>query len=92
MDYASSAAARYLKDLDNMFRGKTSLGRGLETVPVKDVSERKKFTLGAYNAGEGRIAKAQRLTEKAGKNPQLWTDVEKFLELAGASKTTGQEP
>ncbi len=84
IDYASSAAARYLKDLDSMFSKKTNLGNGRETIPVQSISERKKFTLGAYNGGEGRIARAQRLAEKAGKNPQVWADVEKFLEQAGA--------
>ena len=51
IDRASSAAARYLKDLD----------------------------LGAFNAGEGRVAVAQRLAEKAGKDPQSWSDVAEYL-------------
>jgi membrane-bound lytic murein transglycosylase MltF len=79
IDYASSAAARYLKDLDGMFSKKTSLGRGLETIPVDSISERKKFALGDYNTGEGSVAKAQRRAQEAGKNPQLWSDVEKYL-------------
>lgn len=91
IDYASSAAARYLKDLDSMFREGANLGRGLKTISIKNISERKKFTLGAYNAGEGRIAKAQRLAEKAGKDPQLWSDVEKFLEAAGAHMDKAKE-
>lgn len=62
-----------------MFSKKTNLGKGLETIPIKSVSERNKFTLGAFNAGEGSIAKAQRLAEKDGKNPQLWGDVEMYL-------------
>lgn len=74
-----------------MFSKKTNLGKGLETIPIKSVSERKKFTLGAYNAGEGRIAGAQHLTEKAGKDPQVWTDVERFLEAAGATKSKANE-
>ena len=79
IDYASSAAARYLKDLDSMFSQKTRLSEGLDTIPVKNTSERKKFVLGAFNAGEGRIASAQRLAEKAGKDPQLWSDVAEYL-------------
>lgn len=91
VDYASSAAARYLKGLDNTFSRKTNLGKGRETIPIKNVSERKKFVLGAYNGGEGRIADAQHLAEKAGKNSQVWTDVEKFLEAAGATKNKANE-
>ena len=41
--------------------------------------ERKKFVLGAFNAGEGSIARAQHLAEKAGKNPRLWSDVAAYL-------------
>ena len=54
MDYASSAAARYLKDLDTMFSKRTTLSRQRDTIAVTGVSERKKFVLGAFNAGEGR--------------------------------------
>jgi len=79
IDRASSAAARYLKDLNTWFGKRTTLSKGLHTLPVKSISERKKFVLGAFNAGEGRIAKAQRLAEKAGKNPQLWSDIAKYL-------------
>jgi soluble lytic murein transglycosylase-like protein len=54
IDRASSAAARYLKDLHKMFGQKTGLPGGRVTTAVKSVSERKKFVLGAFNAGEGR--------------------------------------
>ena len=86
IDYASSAAARYLKDLNSIFSKKTSLSKDLNSTPVKSKSERKKFVLAAYNAGQGRIARAQSLAEQAGKNPQKWNDVKKFLEAAGATK------
>jgi membrane-bound lytic murein transglycosylase MltF len=79
IDYASSAAARYLKDLDTSFSKNTTLSGNLKTVGVKNASEREKFILGAFNAGEGNVAKAQASAEKAGKNPQLWADVEKYL-------------
>lgn len=84
IDYASSAAARYLKDLDTFFSKTTNLGDGRTTTPIHDSMERKKFVLGAYNAGEGRLARAQRLAEEAKKDPQLWSDVKDFLESAGA--------
>jgi membrane-bound lytic murein transglycosylase MltF len=79
IDYASSAAARYLKDLDTFFSKNTTLSGKLKTIGVKNASEREKFALGAFNTGEGNVAKAQALAEKAGKNPQLWFDVEKYL-------------
>jgi membrane-bound lytic murein transglycosylase MltF len=93
INYASSAAARYLKDLDTTFGKKTTVLKkeGLDSTPVRSVSERKEFVLGAYNAGEGRVARAQRLAEQAGKNPRLWSDVQKFLAEAGASEPKEKE-
>ena len=79
IDYAASAAARYLKDLDTMFSKRTTLSRQRETITVASASERKQFVLGAFNAGEGRIARAQRLAAQAGKDPQLWSDVAAYL-------------
>jgi membrane-bound lytic murein transglycosylase MltF len=91
IDRASSAAARYLKDLHTMFSKGTGLPGGRRTVAVKDAVERKKFVLGAFNAGEGRIAGAQRLAAQAGKNPRLWGDVQEFIALAGTTKAKEQE-
>ena len=91
IDYASSAAARYLKDLDGLFSKNTTIRKGSITIAVKDSLERKKFVLGAYNGGQRLIADAQRLAEKAGKNPQVWTDVAKFLESAKAKKDKANE-
>ena len=79
IDYAASAAARYLKDLDTMFSKRTTLSRQRETITVVSASERKKFVLGAFNAGEGRVTRAQRLAEQAGKDPQSWSDVAAYL-------------
>jgi membrane-bound lytic murein transglycosylase MltF len=91
IDFVSSAAARYLKDLNTIFGKKTVLSSEKNTIAVKDISERSKFAIGAFNAGEGRIAGAQRLAKESGDNPQLWADVEKFLEAAGASKDQTHE-
>ena len=82
IDRASSAAARYLKDLNSWFGEKTSLGRGLYTVPVKDISERKEFVLGAFNAGEGHIARAQHLAQEDGKDPRSWNEVVNYIAAA----------
>ena len=65
IDYASTAAARYLKDLDRSFSKKTVLSADVETTPIKDNQERKKFVLAAYNGGEKRIAKAQSIAQQA---------------------------
>lgn len=91
IDYSASAAARYLKNLDNIFNKVTVLTRGVSSIPVKSASERKKFILGAYNGGQGRIARAQYLTERGGKNPQLWDEVKGFPEKAGATKNKVKE-
>lgn len=91
IDYVSSAAARYLKDLDSMFSKNTTLLKDLKTTPVINVSERKKFVLAAYNGGEGRIARAQYLAERAGKDPQSWDDVKEFLVEAGATEDKAKE-
>ncbi len=79
IDRAASAAARYLKDLNTWLGKRTTLSKGLQTIPVKSISERKKFILGAFNADEGRVAGAQQLAANAGKNPQLWEDVAGYL-------------
>ncbi len=91
IDYASSAAARYLKDLNTIFGKRTTLLNDVKSVPVKNISEREKFVLGAYNGGEGRIARAQQEAQKAGKNPEKWNDVKYFLKLAGASLAKAKE-
>lgn len=91
IDQASSAAARYLNKLNSMFSKNTKVLGESVTVTVKDSKERHKFVLGAYSGGQRRVADAQRLAEKAGKNPQLWADVQQFLEAANPKKERAKE-
>ena len=91
IDYASIAAARYLKDLNRFFGKPTILAQDLMTIPVADLSERKKFVLAAYNMGEGSIARAQQLAQEAGKDPSSWVDVKQFLEMAGVPSDTADK-
>lgn len=44
--------------------------------PFKD---RLNFTFGSYNAGKMNIIKAQKIAEKKGLDPNLWTSIEKVL-------------
>jgi membrane-bound lytic murein transglycosylase MltF len=91
VDNASAAAAKYLKMQDSAFSKKTVLSEKLSTSPVKDSAERKKLAVAAFNAGEGRIAKAQQLAKEDGKNPASWDDVKKYLESAGATANKSKE-
>ena len=88
---ASSAAARYLNKLNSMFSKNTKVWGDSVTVAVKNFQERHKFVLGAYSGGQKRVADAQRLAEKAGKDPRLWADVRKFLEAANPKKERAKE-
>ena len=88
IDYASITAARYLKDLNRFFGKPTKLAEGLLTIPIPDISERKKFVLAAYNMGQSYIAHAQQLAQEAHKDPTNWDDVKDFLEAAGLDPDT----
>lgn len=49
---------------------------------ISDSAERINFILAAYNSGLGHVLDARRLTEKNGKNPNVWThEVEDFFLL-----------
>jgi membrane-bound lytic murein transglycosylase F len=41
---------------------------------IKDLEQRRKFTLAAYNAGRNHIVDAQKLASKYGLNPDIWDD------------------
>ncbi len=91
VDASSAAAAKYLKQLDHFFSKKTTLTKKLRTIAVSNPSERSKFAIAAYNAGEGRIAKAQQKAKDAKANPRKWKEVQKHLGAAGASSAKVEE-
>ncbi|HFC29915.1 MAG TPA: transporter substrate-binding domain-containing protein [Oceanospirillales bacterium] len=52
----------------------------LAKVPARIVEpDRTNFALAAYNLGYGNLERARVLTQKSGKNPDLWQDVKQFL-------------
>ncbi len=91
VDNASAASAKYLKMQDKAFSKKTTLSETLSTSPIEAPVERKKFAIAAFNAGEGRIAKAQKLAKEDGKDPAIWNDVKEYLETAGATSDKSKE-
>lgn len=54
----------------------------------KDITEpdRTLFTLAAYNVGMGHLEDARVLTDRAGKDPDIWKDVKVFLPLLQKKK------
>ncbi|MEH6629088.1 MAG: membrane-bound lytic murein transglycosylase MltF [Motiliproteus sp.] len=44
------------------------------------------FALATYNVGRGHLEDARLLTQRAGKNPDLWTDVANYLPLLSQAK------
>jgi len=91
IDDSSAAAAKYLKTLENNFSKSTTLTKNLKTIPISNPSKRVKFIIAAYNAGEGRIARAQKITKESGGDPNSWDEVKENLEAAGASTKKANE-
>lgn len=67
---------RYLKEL---FLAPSKLKNGSATVPAEDKESLERFMVAAFNAGEGRVAQAQREAFLAGKDPSTFTDVLAYL-------------
>lgn len=88
---ASVATTNQTKDNYKYFGKETDLGYGRKTIAVSNTQERKKFAIAAVNAGEGRIAEAQKLAKEAGADPTSWDDVKEYLVDAGAPPKQAQE-
>lgn len=73
------AAARYLRELTDLF------------ADIRDPRERINFVLAAYNGGHGHVRDAMTLTQKHGRNPHHWDDVDHFI-LALANPQYYRDP
>jgi hypothetical protein len=69
----------YLKHLLTIFSQETTLQSALRTVPGTDSEETHRLAIAAYNAGMGRVARAQQQARKHGKNPARYEDVAPYL-------------
>lgn len=69
----------YLRYLHDLFGRAAKLGRGLETVPIADPDERRRFAVAAFNAGEGRVAQAQAKVAAGGGDPTRFAEVRPHL-------------
>jgi len=84
VDNSSEIAAQYLVYLNKLFATNKILDKGISTIEVLDINKRKILVIAAYNAGEGRIARAQMAAEKDGKDPTRWEDIKNYLKEAGS--------
>jgi len=69
----------YLRYLQDLFGRQARLAPGLETAAVRDADERRLFAVAAFNAGEGRVARAQAHAAATGGDPTRFADVRHFL-------------
>lgn len=69
----------YLKDLSRMFSTDTTLRKGLSTTAGANAQEVQRLSIAAYNAGPGRVARAQALVRAQGGNPARYQDIAPHL-------------
>lgn len=69
----------YLKQLHDMFREPTILTRNLKTIPARSAEDLEKLAVAGFNAGQGRVARAQQKALAAGRDPSLYESVAPYL-------------
>jgi len=69
----------YLRYLHDIFNVSTKLGDKLTTVAAANSTELEKLAVAAYNAGEGRVASAQSMASKNGKDASYYKNIEQYL-------------
>lgn len=69
----------HLRYLDHIFARDAHLGGDLRTVPIENPHERSRFAVAAYNAGQGRVARAQEQAAALRRDPTRYESIRSFL-------------
>jgi hypothetical protein len=69
----------YLRYLHDLFNKEVELTNTRSTLPAGDSHSLEKLAVAAFNAGEGRVAQAQRKAQNAGMDPGNYYHVEQYL-------------
>ena len=69
----------YLRRLMDSFNAETALSNNMTTFAAANSSSLEKLAVAAFNAGEGRVASAQRRAMQAGMNPTEYEQVADYL-------------
>jgi soluble lytic murein transglycosylase-like protein len=69
----------YLKEMRETFSENTELRTGLSTTAGANLQEVHRLAVAAYNAGPGRVARAQELARAHGRNPAHYHNIERYL-------------
>lgn len=69
----------YLRYLHDLFSSSSTLPNNITTRPAANSSALEKLAVAAFNAGEGRVAAAQRQAEADGLDASQYTSIESYL-------------
>lgn len=78
----------YLRYLHDIFSAPVSLTQNRKTFKAESNESLERFAVAAFNAGEGRVASAQRRAHAAGQNPGVFSDVMPYLPRTTQSYVT----
>jgi membrane-bound lytic murein transglycosylase MltF len=70
---------RHLRRLIDIFASDTKLTNKISTFGASDDNSREKLAIAAFNAGEGRVAWAQKQAKRQGEDPGYFASVKPFL-------------
>lgn len=75
----SNLGVGYLRYLHDLFSRESALPNDLKTVAAANSSSLEKLAVAAFNAGEGRVASAQKRAAQGGLDPATYENVEAYL-------------